>query len=168
METPDGARTLMVMADQQGKTTVHSYTGDMLKESTVSFVAHLLSVLPFFVMSVVSLIALVVGLIRKLIRAARRSRETEAAKTRSPIRVSTLIFHLVQVALAVAVVVLLAAIGNDEGLARTLNWLVGGITLVLIGAWAIDPIRRQRPSILATLILLVSVGNVLYWQWFLP
>lgn len=63
---------------------------------------------------------------------------------------------------------LLAAIGNDEGLARALNWLVGGITLVLIGAWAIDPIRRQRPSILATLILLVSVGNVLYWRWFLP
>lgn len=73
METPDGARTLMVMADQQGKTTVHSYTGDMLKENTVSFVAHLLSVFPFFVMNVVSLIALVVGLIRKLIRAARRN-----------------------------------------------------------------------------------------------
>ncbi|WP_462417070.1 hypothetical protein [Kytococcus sp. Marseille-QA3725] len=81
---------------------------------------------------------------------------------------STPLFHLVQVLLGVAVLVLVfMAVGNDLALARTLAAAVGVLALTVLGVWLVTPLRRVRPSTWLTVILVIRLGKVLYWRWFL-
>ena len=168
MDSGNGLNTLLVLTGEPGSQRLQTYTGDNFKENTAIFILRWVSVALFFVVTLISAVAFVVGLIRRGLRALARRRDPEAVAQKAPLYTSTLMFHLVQVLLGLSVFLLLfMAIGTDVALARILAIVVGVLTLGLIGVWLIKPLRRIRPGILLTIILIISVGNVLYWRWFL-
>lgn len=168
MRSGNGLNTLLVPSEESGDEVLQTFTGDNIRESTVGFVARWVSVALFLLITVISLVALVVGLVRRALRALVRRRNPESVAGKALLPWSTPAFHLVQVLLGVAVVALVfMAVGTDHDLARMLAVAVGVLSLALPGVWLIKPLQRVRPSTWLTIVLVISLANVLYWRWFL-
>ncbi|MEJ6020035.1 serine hydrolase domain-containing protein [Corynebacterium sp. H113] len=165
-DSGNGLSTLLVMNHDTDTPIMQTYTGDNVKENTAAFAARWLSVLLFLVASIVSVVALLVLVIRKLWSFFRKKHDTESGA--SHITATSLLFHALQAALGVSVFALLfGALGTDAGVARILAIVNGLLTVALVAVWLVRPLQKKRPTVLQTIIVLISVATVLYWRWFL-